>query len=253
MLRRTETVAHDASQMVRAFSQHAEAEADCDIEPPPVEHSNLEPEREISSDSLQYDETNRQYSLFQYRRRIRELCKNISDITYCATEEEACRKVSASLAELNDQFAASAQDGDGILRRLSSDLRYKTVKRLSDVNRFRGKRVTALPKKRKTQKRSMGDLLGILEMNRKIRKVGATRDRQRDADDGGRTLDALDMADTCYVSEETRRSLAERVANILESEAMSTEVEEVSGCDGSVYLPDYVIADLDKCKLCQLY
>lgn len=188
------------------------AEADADIEPPPVDDSNLEPDTDYSSASLRYDEENRKYSVFQYRRRIRELCKNISDITYCATDEEACRKASAGLAQLNDEFAASAQDGHGILRRLSSDLRYKTVKRLSDVNRFRGKIVTPLAKKRKTQRRNMGDLLGILHMNQKIRQVAATRTTAAErnvGDDIFRTLQALDVADTCYVSEETKRALAE--------------------------------------------
>ena len=112
---------------------------------------------------------------FQALRRIRELCRGISENTYLLEEHidpDKAVEVSQQLADINDEFTAAAPDG--IPRLKSSDLRYKTLKKLSqDSRRYKGRRVEQVKRRvgNRGVKRGRGDPLGMQELNRIVRSA----------------------------------------------------------------------------------
>ena len=88
------------------------------------------------------------------------------------TLKDTCKEACEKQTEVHDNFIENMQPGKGIPTLLSHDLRYKTLRQLSQPQKFHGHTVEPLEKKQKGQKWNY-DLLGILEMNKIIADVWA--------------------------------------------------------------------------------
>ena len=117
-----------------------------------------------------YNNKNEEYSIFQYARHIRELCKNLLDSTYYCKNKEASEKCLTDLTKLHGNFVTSMQSSDVEIP-LSNDLKYKTIQKLSKPPTFQGRKVTEIAAKRKVGKRNYSDIMGLLDVNRTIHAV----------------------------------------------------------------------------------
>ena len=97
-----------------------------------------------------YNNKNEEYSIFQYARHIRELCKNLLDSTYYCKNKEASEKCLMDMTKLHDNFVTSMQCSDVEIP-LSNNLKYKTIQKLSKPT-FQGHKVTEIAAKSKKEK-----------------------------------------------------------------------------------------------------
>ena len=121
---------------------------------------------------------------------------------------------------------------------LATDLKYKTLKQLSKPPKFQGCQVTEIVVKRKERKHNYRNIMGLLDMNSTIHafhktstprpnnltacnsmKKPRTTDVEHlwvtDVSDSEllNVLGSLDLAEPCYVSEETKEALLTAISN----------------------------------------
>ena len=184
-----------------------------------------------------YKDKNSQYTIFQLGRRIHELCKNLLDSTYYSNNKEALEKCVADMTQVHDAFVTSMQ-GTDVEIPLYNDLKYKTLKQLSKPPKFQGHQVNEIVAKRKARKHNYGDIMGLLNINHTICAFQKTltprpnnftphnsSKKPRATDVGNlwvtdvsdrellNVLDSLDLAEPCYVSEETKEALLAAISN----------------------------------------
>ena len=102
--------------------------------------------------------------------RIRELCKAMTENSHFVENKDVSLEVCDELSALCDKFAAAMPVG--IPRYKKGEYRQKTLKQITSAQRYRGRRVLAMPRRsNKGQKRARGDLQGMEEMSQQIKNV----------------------------------------------------------------------------------
>ena len=164
--------------------------------------------------------------------------KNLLDSTSYSNNKEVLEKCVADLTQVHDAFVTLMQGSD-VKISLSTDLKYKTLKELSKPPKFQGCQVSEIVAKRKARKHNYGDIMGLLDMNCTIcafhktlilrsnnltpcnsAKKPRTTDEEHlwvtDVSDREllNVLDSLDLAEPCYVSEETKEALLAVINNL---------------------------------------
>ena len=74
------------------------------------------------------------------------------DNSYHVKNKDACKEACRKLTAVHDNFIENMQPGKGIPTLLSHDLRYKTLRQLSQPPKFHGHKVEPFQKKLKGQK-----------------------------------------------------------------------------------------------------
>lgn len=111
---------------------------------------------------------------FAALRKIRELCRGLTENTYYLEKHVDAAKVEAisdSLSKVYEDFLEGVPDA--IPRLSSSDLRYQTLKQLSKSSKtYKGRKLESLAPRRGRRgvKRARGDLKGLEEVNLAILK-----------------------------------------------------------------------------------
>ena len=181
-----------------------------------------------------YAERNAAYKQSQMVVRIRELCKLISDNSYQAKDLEVSEQCCNNLLAVHSALVASLSSENGIPSLSGKDLKYKTLKELSRPEKFKGRDVELIAKRRKTRRRNYGDLMGILNVNRTISNarheneqlnqfnapkiVRGKTSKQWVMDESpynsnGLKLESLDLAEPVYVSEDTKEALLNAITD----------------------------------------
>lgn len=181
-----------------------------------------------------YAEKNAEYLLQQNQMRLRELCKLLSDASYYNSDMLANTDTCDKLREIHTSFVSNmSQSTQGTGPPAPpGGIRYKTLKQLSRPKVFKGRDIEMLAKKRKSRRRNYGDIMGLLSVNRTIQAVRQESEKnnnigktlrgkkrtsewvmdQPNYDQEGWNLDSLDLAEPCYVSEDTKQALRDMIA-----------------------------------------
>lgn len=179
---------------------------------------------DIAETGVIFKTQNSKYQVHQLALKIRESCKIISDASYYVTSEKKSTQCSMVLEELRREY--TVDDNGKMLSNSGQKLRYRTLKQLSKPVTFRGRDVLAIQKKRKSQRRCYGDMMGLLHINSQLAHVAgnvtsnSVPDKTHDdswvpasSPDILSKLDSLDLAQTLYVSDDTKQALLDAVAS----------------------------------------